>query len=318
MQFASPRQVARAIGVSESSLKRWVDRGWIAATKTAGGHRRLAVASVVEYLRATQRPVLIPELLGLPPLASPNHPVPSRALDEVADVFAQALLAGDEESCRRLMLELHLGGKRISAICDELIAAAFRKIGERWQCGDAQVYQERRACDISLRVLAELRNLIPAGKPSEPLAIGGTIEDDPYMLPTAMVEIVLRQSGWRAQSLGSRLPAATLLAAAQELRPQILWLSISHLEDIPRFIAEYRELYHQIGSQVAVVVGGRALTEPVRRQMEYAAYCDNLQHLESFAATLSRSLASVQPTEGAATPIAPSTPQRPRRNRPAK
>ena len=34
---------------------------------------------------------------------------------------------------------------------------------------------------------------------------------------------------------------------------------------------------------VAFVVGGRALTESIRQQMKFAAYCDNMQHLESFA-----------------------------------
>ena len=42
----SPRQVARAIGVGESTLKRWCDRGLIPMLKTAGGHRRLAVSDV--------------------------------------------------------------------------------------------------------------------------------------------------------------------------------------------------------------------------------------------------------------------------------
>ena len=37
---------------------------------------------------------------------------------------------------------------------------------------------------------------------------------------------------------------------------------------------------------VAFVVGGRALTETIRQQMKFAAYCDNMQHFESFAQTL--------------------------------
>jgi len=40
MRQLSPRELAEALGVSESSLKRWVDAGKIAASRTEGGHRR--------------------------------------------------------------------------------------------------------------------------------------------------------------------------------------------------------------------------------------------------------------------------------------
>jgi methanogenic corrinoid protein MtbC1 len=104
-----------------------------------------------------------------------------------------------------------------------------------------------------------------------------------------MAEIVLRQNGWRAQSLGCRLPFSTLVAAVRDVRPQLFWLSVSHLEDADRFLTEYRAFYEEVRSEVAVVVGGRALTEPIRRQMEYSAYGDNMQHLEAFARTFKRS-----------------------------
>ena len=44
-------------------------------------------------------------------------------------------------------------------------------------------------------------------------------------------------------------------------------------------------------SRPAVVVGGRALSESLRRQIEFTAYCDNLQHLESLGRTLEKSVA---------------------------
>jgi len=39
-------------------------------------------------------------------------------------------------------------------------------------------------------------------------------------------------------------------------------------------------------TEVAMIVGGRGLIPEIRRQMRYAAYCDNLNHLEAFLQSL--------------------------------
>ncbi len=226
-----------------------------------------------------------PELLGLPSNTGQGPAGVARARNQTC----KALIGGDEPTFRRIVFDLYLAGHTASEICDRVLADAFHDIGDLWNCGEAQVYQERRACNLCLRILGELRSLIPVPAEDAPLAIGGTPECDPYMLPTAMVEVAFRQMGWRAQSLGTHLPMTTMLDAVRDARPQILWLSVSHIDDEQRFLEEYRSFYEQVSSDVAVVVGGRALLEPLRRQMEYTAYCDNLQHLEAFAKTLQRS-----------------------------
>ncbi|REJ93532.1 MAG: helix-turn-helix domain-containing protein [Planctomycetota bacterium] len=45
----TPKQVARAISVSESSIKRWCDRGAIATQYTPGGHRRIPLSGLLEF-----------------------------------------------------------------------------------------------------------------------------------------------------------------------------------------------------------------------------------------------------------------------------
>jgi hypothetical protein len=198
-QLVTPKQVAQAIGVSESSLKRWCDRGLLNTVRTPGGHRRLELPDVVRFLRESGHEVIRPELLGLPSTTGKGVLVASRGRDQMRD----ALLAGDADRCRRIAFDLYLSGKSLSQICDEVFAEAMNDIGDLWECGEAEVYQERRACSLCLRVLAELRTTIPESPAGAPQAIGGTPECDPYTLPTTMAEIVLKQDGWRAQSLGS-------------------------------------------------------------------------------------------------------------------
>ena len=96
----------------------------------------------------------------------------------------------------------------------------------------------------------------------------------------------MRDIGWCAVSLGSNLPFETLGNAIRQNRPRLFWLSCSHLADVNAFLDGYRTLYDEFGREVPFVVGGRCLTEEVREQMGYAAYCDNLRHLEGFAQSL--------------------------------
>jgi methanogenic corrinoid protein MtbC1 len=278
----TPKQVARAIDVSESSVKRWCDKGVISTQYTAGGHRRIAMSGLIEFLRGRKYQLTHPEALGLPPTSGQT----SRVVDRAREQLTAALLAGDEPRCLQIAIDLYLAEHSISVICDEVFAAVFREIGDRWACGEAEVFQERRGCQISLHVLHELRSLLASPPADAPLAIGGAASGDQYSLGTSMAELVLRDVKWNAISLGDNLPFDSICAAIRQYRPKLFWLSCSHIADKSEFLAGYRELYEEFGLDVAFVVGGYALTDKIRQQMKFSAYCDNMQHLEGFAQTL--------------------------------
>ena len=204
-ELMSPKQVARAIGVSESSLKRWCDQGLIKTVRTAGGHRKMPMADVLQFVREHDHPLVSPEVLGLPPASE----LAALGLTRGKPRLVDALLAGDELLARQIVFDLYVAKHSISVICDEVIAAAFREIGDRWACHDADVYQERRGCELCLRILFDVRKIqrLPDRTWT---ATGGTIEGDQYALPSAMAEIVLRESGFRATSLGSSIPFPSL------------------------------------------------------------------------------------------------------------
>ena len=270
------------MGVSESSLKRWCDNGLIPTIRTAGGHRRLPISGVLAYLRRTQHDLVMPEALGLPATSGKSD----RVVDRGRERLRAALLAGDESMCRQVIFDLWLAGHRLSVLGDRVIAAAFSDIGEKWACHDAEVYQERRACEVTLRVLHELRTGLLPGDPNWP-ALGATLEGDQYMLPTTLVELVLRDSGWQARSLGTSIPCASLAVAIRENRPRLFWLSVSHIADPARFLNEF-PLLNEAATEVgaAIAVGGFAMQGIVRQQIRYSAFCDTMQHLEEFANTL--------------------------------
>ncbi|MBN1492327.1 MAG: B12-binding domain-containing protein [Phycisphaerae bacterium] len=280
VELLTPNQVARSIGVSEASIKRWCDKGTVASIRTAGGHRRLPLNEVMRFIRQTGQPIVRPEVLGLPPRTGRGKETLKRAQAQMRP----ALEAGDEQRIARIAFDLYLAGHMICDICDQVLAPAFHGIGSRWQHGEIEVYEERRACEACMRVLYQMRNVLPSVPDSAPRAIGATLEGDPYTLPTLMAETVLREAGWRADSFGTGHPFSTLCAAIGDVRPRLFWLSVSTIGSVPDFLAGYAMFYETaVQCDVRVVVGGRALTEAIRRRIEYAAYGDTLRHLISFA-----------------------------------
>lgn len=279
---ASPKQVARAIGVSESTLKRWCDGGLIPMTKTAGGHRRIEVSAVITFLRETGRTVIEPELLNLPVTAGKTEWTLARATDRIV----ASLVAGDESVVRQIIFDLLLADHSVTAIFDDVLAPAMHRIGEEWDCGDVAVYQERRACEICMRCLHELRGSLTSHD-NFPLAVGATVEADIYTLPVTMSEIVLRNVGWKTTLLGTNLPFNTLTEALESASPRLFWLSVSHIADESAFVAGVNRLFDAAhAANVAMAIGGQALVENIRRQIQYSVFCETFRDLERFARSL--------------------------------
>jgi len=250
--------------------------------RTAGGHRKISHEEILRFVRGRNQKLASPEILGLPP--SSNHSGLGLARGKTR--LTKALIAGEELLARQIVFDLYMAQHSFCQIFDVVIAAAFQEIGDLWDCQDIEIYQERRACEICSRVLFEVRK-VQGERPGQPLAIGGTIEGDQYTLPQTMAELVLRDVGFNATSLGISIPFVSLVRAIEANKPALFWLSVSHIDKGIDFAEEFKGLSNacsRIGT--ALVVGGRALTDDLRQNMSYSSYCDTMQHLEGFAKTL--------------------------------
>jgi methanogenic corrinoid protein MtbC1 len=269
----------------------------------------------MEFLESTNRKVVAPEAIGTPePLASSPvadaedkgiSPVP--ALEKVSDQvipfdpgtkaslregFLRAVVGGDEGESRRIVSRWYAAGHGIVSVADHLIGPTFRSIGDSWACGDMEIYQERRGCEICIRLIHELRRLMPDPMGTAPLAMGGTASGDQYQLPNLLVEMVFREAGWRSINLGNNLPFASLLSAARKHMPKIFWLSVSYVPDEERFVADCTHFAQSLPKGVVFVVGGGGIHEGLRRRIAYSSYCDNMAQLSNLARTIKAGLST--------------------------
>ncbi len=239
----------------------------------------MTIADVVGFARQNRVTLTDPMALGLPDLTG-NF---SERSDEIQPQLTELLIEGAAEKVRDLLVRLFLNFWSIERIVDEIISPSFVEIGHQWACGRLDIYKERRACEIALAAMRDLRSLINAPPLGAPLAIGGSIQDDHYSLPTFAVELTLASHRWNAVSLGSNLPFHSFREAVKHEKPNLLWLSISHLADDPtiqgEFQAELNQLAVELPPNVAIVVGGHAVSPAFRSGLRSIVVCDNMSQL---------------------------------------
>jgi methanogenic corrinoid protein MtbC1 len=255
----------------------------------------------MEFLESTNRRIIDPHAIGLQDhrqlnrdaLAGLELQAVQRSDDDslvsdpmLREQFERALLAGDEEQCRKVISSWYTLHGGMVSVADELLAPTFHAIGELWECGRADVYQERRGCEICIRLIHELRRLVSEPTPDAPLAMGGTSEHDHYQVANQLIEIIFREAGWRTISLGSAVPFSSMLSAIDRYRPRVYWLSVSYIADEENFLKQFEDFATAIPTGTMLVVGGRCLTESLRRRMQFAAYCDSLRQLSMLARSL--------------------------------
>jgi excisionase family DNA binding protein len=281
--YVNTTQVAKALGLSVSTVKRWVDDGVLPAHKTVGGHRKLLLADVIELARRSDLPH--GDLSHLADKIGRSRPV---NLTEVSETLCRGLLAGDVLQVRSILQGEFRRGTSVEDLADQTIRPAMARIGQDWKMGRIDVMEEHRASQVCAAVLYELKAILEQrASKNRPRAVGGASQKDHSVLPTLLAQMVLLDAGWDAVNLGPNTPFHSLAKAIADLRPKLLWLSLSHLDSEEEFVRGYRELYFLAEKAgVAVAIGGHAMVESIRSKIPYTTYGDGLSHLAAFARTL--------------------------------
>src|SRR5215218_1767754 len=169
--FLSPWDLAKAVGVSESSVKRWIDGGRIRAHRTAGGHRRVALGEAIRFVREAGLPLVRPDLLGLSDLQASGA---GALADERPAQLLTLLRDGSAAAARGLLVSWYLEGACIAELSDGPLRSSLEALGELWQHGEEGIVVEHRATEIWLQAVHQLRLLLPAAGEGAPLAVGGS------------------------------------------------------------------------------------------------------------------------------------------------
>lgn len=282
-KLLTTKELAEAIGASESSLRRWTNSGVIRTARTAGGHRRIALSEAIRFVRESGATLLRPEMLGLPqlPATSDGKGLGNRSLERQ---FFEALRAGNDKAASGCITGLFLNGTSVAAICDGAIHGALEQIGELWKADPREILVEHRAVDICLHAVSVVRRMI--GEPSEnaPIALGGAPEGDPYLLPSMIAGTVLAECGYRDMNFGPDTPLELLAEEAQAKKARIVWLSVKGISDRAKLRTKIHDLSTRLETLgVSLVIGGSGVESLALRSTKLMHIMQTMSELAAFA-----------------------------------
>ena len=273
----STREVAAALGVSESTVRRWCDQKRMDSVRSMGGHRKVTMASIIRFAREAGYSIEHAELLGI---ASSNRGLAGKK--RFAE-FVAALSEDDATYCHFVMTSAYVNGESFVEIFDELLGRSMIEIGRLWESGAIGVDQERRACQIVMGGLRQLESYLPKHERIRGLAVGCTPEGDFSEIGSKMAELILKRQGWNACQFGAGIPLVSIAAACERVKPDLLWLSIVHMQDTGEFVQGYKQhIEPLIAKGLTVVVGGRELTDALRASIRYSFYGRSMQQLANY------------------------------------
>lgn len=218
-------QASRRAGVAPSTIKRWADQGHLPFRRTVGGHRRFDEGELARFLLQQDRP--------------------RGGVQRKAD-WIETLVRGDRYLAEAALLQAR---SRLGAwylVADEL-GAVLCAIGERWTRGEFSVAQEHVVSDTLTRALRRVGESLPVA-PSAPGCVLACAGDDDHGLGLSLVELCLREAGWRSIWLGPSTPSAALPEMLG--RPQVRALALS-ASAASSSRPELAELVEQVGAWCA-------------------------------------------------------------------
>jgi methanogenic corrinoid protein MtbC1 len=143
------------------------------------------------------------------------------------------------------------------ALIQEVVGPLLARIGEQWKHGKLTPGHEHLATAVIRRVLESIMNACAAGS-SAPTIVVTTPAGQVHEFGALLVGAAAAALGWRVTYLGTSLPGWDIAGVAKSVGADAIALSIVYPENDPSLPAELTALRDAAGSEMEILVGGRA------------------------------------------------------------
>jgi DNA-binding transcriptional MerR regulator/methylmalonyl-CoA mutase cobalamin-binding subunit len=301
------RLVASRTGLSAHVLRAWERRYRVVSpTRSEGGQRLYSDLDVERLLRLRRlvdrghsigriAALELSDLVELEKAMPDLSPTPApeegdgarTASESAAHVVSDALRAIRRLDAGELqaLLERSAITMGVPVLLDRVLTPLLERVGHGWSEGWVSVAQEHLASAVIRRVLGwVLRLYEPSG--AAPHMVVATPPHYAHELGGLMVAASAAAEGWRVTYLGPDLPAAELVAAAEQTGARVVAISAVHQPHQGDLLGLVRDARARLPREVTLVVGGAAALE--RRGEIQALGGRVMESLAEFRALLPR------------------------------
>jgi DNA-binding transcriptional MerR regulator/methylmalonyl-CoA mutase cobalamin-binding subunit len=297
--------VARRTGLTPEVLRVWEKRYGVVTPSRAANGRRLYSSQDIERLSLLRQATLggrrIGEISGLgteelrsllnediqAETASARREEETSPVARFRTEALAAVKALDGAGLHRIFLRSMLALGSL-AFVEDLLAPFFAEVGERWERGDLDPYQEHLATSTVKLVLNQV--MVSRSDARAPVLVITTPPGQRHEIGAMLAAIVAIGDDWKVLYLGAELPADDIVKAVRQAKAQAVALSLVYPEGDRAVAAELEALAKRRPKGLPLILGGKAAPSYAKRLAKTGAYF--VEDLKAFRAVLGRTAAA--------------------------
>jgi len=216
----TPPQLATMFKVNVSTIKRWVNKGYIEAEVTAGGHRRVSRIQLEKFIKKN------------PQYSKSSYVLRRMQKKDICPAkncwkkYYKCLYNNDTKGSAQLIEKLYLKGIPILNILEHAITPTMRHLSEEWSKNNISVYEEHRMSFMIRMHLIRLDQLVPdKSSIKSPCALLACAPGEFHELPLQLISLIYKLRGWRTHIMGVNVKINDLIKTIKKIKPQVITVS---------------------------------------------------------------------------------------------
>ena len=204
-------------------------------------------------------------------------------LKEYENAFFNSLLQGNRVGCHNIIVEFRKINLSIMVLYEEIFKKSLYRIGQMWEYNKISVVVEHMATSIIEALMNELLPEIMNMERNNKQVVIASVENEEHQVGGKMVADIFEENSWDAYYLGAKTPTVELVRFCDEVKPDLICLSLSVYLNI-RFLEKEITAIRAV-TNVPIIIGGQALTKlgvQISEKFTDVCYLAGLEDVNSY------------------------------------